>query len=165
MNSPKYGRRFRTKYQENTRTPTQKLLMFDLGNERYGLPIEQVQRVLKQFTPQGILESGRSLLREQNETITIVDVSLLFVTSRDDRQRDYLIVCSASQGQKLGIPIPDMPKILDVPLDNFTDIPAIYRQGQLSPGVEKLIHLADQSLIFYLNLDLLVNSLIRENFS
>ena len=159
MNSPKYSRRFRTKHQSLTRTPTEKLVVFQVGNEHFAIPIERVQRVLKEFTPHGTLGSGRSLVRHQNETITLIDVSALFLAGSASSDSNYLIVCALNRGERFGIPIAEMPAILDVPLDQLSEIPELYRQGKLAPAVEKLIHSADGKAIFYLNLDKLVNLL------
>ncbi len=138
------------------------------------VPIDRVVRVLKEFTPQGMLEGGRSLLRIHSETIAIVDLSMLFFSSPEPRDREYLIICTIAGGDslrdssasRLGIPTAEMPSILEVPLDQFNDIPELYRQGfsgtaraLANAALEKIIHAADGKIVFYLNLEQLVSQL------
>lgn len=90
MNSPKSSRWFRTKHQNLTRTPTEKLPVFQVGSSHYAIPIERVQRLLKEFTPHGTGSSDRSLVRHHNETIALIDVSALFLTGPESSDSNYL---------------------------------------------------------------------------
>lgn len=157
MDAFKYSRRFRTKHEELPRIPTEKFLVFNLGNERYAIPLLRVLRVAKEFIPQGVLVSGRSLVKAQNETIVIFDMARLFSSASHLSDCHFLIVCCLDDGGKLGFPIPDMPAILEVAHNQFSQVPELYRQGELSTAVERLIHVSE-SVIFYLNIDKLVAS-------
>ncbi|MEG5000993.1 chemotaxis protein CheW [Microcoleus sp. B4-D4] len=153
MTHANYNRRFRSQKQGAVRTPPRKLLSFELGNVNYAVPIEKVQRVVKDFNPYGFLDSGQSLVRHQEELITLINLSKIFPSSRTLTDFNYLIVCSLNKSDRLGIPIPDMPKILEVTEESFCEIPELYRQQQLPPVIEKLIRAPDGSEVFYLNLD------------
>ncbi|MCT7951778.1 chemotaxis protein CheW [Ancylothrix sp. C2] len=155
MNSFKYSRRFRTKHEELPRITTEKFLVFNAGNERYAIPLLRVLRVVKEFIPQGVLISGRSLVKEQNDTIVVFDVSTLLSNTCHFSDCNFLIVCSLNNSVPVGIPIPDMPAILEVSPEQFSEVPELYRQGQLSTVVDRLIHVSE-SVVFYLNLDKLV---------
>ncbi len=155
MTHTNYNRRFRSKKQGTVRTAPRKLVSFELGNVSYAVPIERVQRVVKDFNPYGFLESGQSLVRHQEELITLINLSKIFPNSGSIADCNYLIVCSFNQSDRLGIPIPDMPKILEIPEESFCEIPELYRQQQLPPVIEKLIRAPDGSEVFYLNLALL----------
>jgi Chemotaxis signal transduction protein len=154
MTHANYNRRFRSKKQGTVRTPARKLVSFELGNIYYAVPIERVQRIVKDFNPYGFLDSGNSLVRYQEELITLIDLSKIFPSSRSIAEYNYLIICTFNQSDRLGIPVPDMPKILEIPEENFCEIPEFYRQNQLPDAVEKLIRSPDGSEVFYLNLDL-----------
>jgi chemotaxis signal transduction protein len=154
MTHANYNRRFRSKKQGKVRTPPRKLVSFELGNVYYAVPIERVQRVVKDFNPYGFLDSGQSLVRHQEELIALINLSKIFPSSRSIADCNYLIVCTLNKSDRLGIPIPDMPKILEVSEEQFCEIPQLYRQDQLPPAVEKLIRAPDGSEVFYLNLDL-----------
>ncbi len=154
MTHANYNRRFRSKKTGTIRTPPRKLVSFELGNVHYAVPIERVQRVVKDFEPYGFLDSGQSLVRHQEELITLINLSKIFPSSRSIADCNYLIVCTFNEGDRLGIPIPDMPKILEIPEESFCEIPELYRQQQLPPVIEKLIRVPDGSEVFYLNLAL-----------
>ena len=151
------NRRFRTKRNFTTRIPVQKLVCFQLGNECYAISIERVHRVIDKFKPQGILESDRSLLEYDNEIITLIAPSQLFVSSRDESNRNFLIVCTLKEGVRFGIPVPELPTVLDVAEDKFGAIPELYQQGDLPAAIEKVIHAANGKIIFYLNLEKMGN--------
>lgn len=154
MTHANYNRRFRSNKQGAVRTPPRKLVSFELGNVNYAVPIEKVQRVVKDFNPYGFLDSGQSLVRHQEELITLINLSTIFPSSRSIADCNYLIVCSLNKSDRLGIPIPDMPKILEISEESFCEIPELYRKQQLPLVIEKLIRAPDGSEVFYLNLDL-----------
>ncbi|MEG4318121.1 MULTISPECIES: chemotaxis protein CheW [unclassified Microcoleus] len=154
MTHTNYNRRFRSKKQGAARTPPRKLVSFELGSVNYAVPIEKVQRVVKDFNPYGFLDSGQSLVRHQEELITLINLSKFFPSSRSIADCNYLIVCTLNKSDRLGIAIPDMPKILEIAEESFCEIPELYRQQQLPPLIEKLIRAPDGSEVFYLNLDL-----------
>jgi chemotaxis signal transduction protein len=155
MTHANYNRRFRNQKQGNVRSPARKFVSFDLGSVDYAVPIERVQRVIKDFNPYGFLDSGNSLVRHQEELISLINLSKIFPGSRSIADCNYLIVCTFNKCDRLGIPVPDMPKILESSEENFCEIPLLYRQNQLPAAVEKLIRAPDGAEVFYLNLDLL----------
>lgn len=157
MNAFKYSRRFRTKHDESPRIPTEKFLVFTLENKRYAIPLLRVLRVVKEFTPQGTLITGRSLAKEQNETIVIFDICSLLSTNVHPSDCHFLIICSVNNSGRVGIPIPDMPAILEISHNQFSEVPELYRQSGLSAAIERLIHVSE-SVIFYLDIDKLVAS-------
>lgn len=63
MTHANYNRRFRNQKQTNARSPARKLVSFDLGSVYYAVPIERVQRVVKDFNPYGFLVQFRSVIR------------------------------------------------------------------------------------------------------
>lgn len=154
MTHANYNRRFRSKKQGTVKTLARKLVSFELGNVYYAVPIERVQRVVKDFNPYGFLDSGQSLVRHQEELITLINLSKIFPSSRTIADCNYLIVCTLNKSERLGITVPDMPKILEITEENFCEIPELYRQNHLPATVEKLIRAPDGSEVFYLNLDL-----------
>lgn len=150
------GRRFRSQPQTQIRISSRKLVCFQLGSEHYAIPIEQVQRIVDEFTSQGILNNGISLAEFNNETITLIDLSTLFLSSADTRERSYLIICNFDKNTRFGIPIPEMPTILQVTEDKFEEVPDLYKQGKLSVAVERIIHTPEDRIVFYLNLARLI---------
>jgi chemotaxis signal transduction protein len=151
--------RFSSKNTQQKRTPTRKLITFRLGEDRAAIPIEKVLRVLDKFTPRAALKSGRSLVKEQEQIITLLDPSILLLSSQETRDCSYLIVCTLELKTKekaveyLGIPIPEVPKVLEVAEDKFGEVPEFYREGNLSPAVEQIINVSEDEVVFYLNLE------------
>ena len=154
MTHANYNRRFRNQKQSNLRSPAHKFVSFDLESVYYAVPIERVQRVIKDFNPYGFLDNGNSLVRHQEELISVINLSKIFPGSRSIADCNYLIICTFNKGESLGIPVPDMPKILETSEERFCEIPLLYRENNLSSAVEKLIRAPDGTEVFYLNLDL-----------
>ena len=154
MTHANYNRRFRSQKQGTVRITSKKFVSFELGNVYYAVPIERVERIVKNFNPYGILPGGNSLVRHQEELITLINLSKIFPSDGSRQDSNYLIVCILNKNNLLGIPIPDMPKILEISQENFCEIPELYRQQQLPPVIEKLIRAPDGSEVFYLNVDL-----------
>ncbi|MBD2742446.1 chemotaxis protein CheW [Coleofasciculus sp. FACHB-1120] len=146
------NRRFRAKPLISTRIAKRKLVSFQMGSEQYAIAIDRVQRVLKAFTPHTALTNGRRLMEYEQEAIALIDLSALFLKSHETDYH-YLIVCTLNQKEKLGIPVSEMPKILEVLEDKFDKIPAFYQHEALPAAIEKIIHAPDGNLVFYLNLD------------
>ena len=155
MTHANYNRRFRSKKQATVRIAPKKFVSFELGKIYYAVPIERVERIVKNFKAYGLLPNGNSLLRHQEELITIINLSTIFPSSPSLAECKYLIICILNKSDRLGIPLPDMPKILEITEESFCEIPELYRQQQLPPVIEKLIRAPDGSEVFYLNFDLL----------
>jgi len=155
MTHSNYNRRFRNQKQGNARKPSRKLVCFELAKVQYAIPIEKVQCVLKEFTSYGSLTTGQSLVRYHDELITLIDLSQLLLNNQISEENNYLIVCTLTQTEHLGIPISKMPKIIEFTEDSFGKIPELYRNGKLPQVVEKVILTTDGKEIFYLNLALI----------
>ena len=119
-----------------------------------------MQHVINEFTAHGVLQSDRSLVEYKNEIITLIDPSKLFISSQDDRKRQYLIICQLNSGQHIGIPIPEIPTVLEIAEDKFGDIPELYQQGNLSSAIQNIIQTSNDKIVFYLDLEELVNQLV-----
>ena len=154
MTHANYNRRFRSQKQGTVRITPKKFVSFELGNVYYAVPIERVERIVKDFNSYGILPNGNSLVRHQEELITLINLSKIFPSDGCRLDSNYLIVCTLNKNERLGLPIPDMPKILEICEESFCEIPELYRKQQLPAVIEKLIRAPDGSEVFYLNVDL-----------
>jgi len=158
------NRRFRQQRPSLTRILKRKLVTFQLGQEKYAIAIERVQRVLPEFTHHGVLASGQSLIAERGQTITIVDLATFFVSSQETRDRaelrHYLIICTLANREIFGIPVPEIPRVLEVLETEFSEVPALYRQGNYPAAIEKIICLPENQVMFYLNIDLLFPKMV-----
>ncbi len=156
MTHANYNRRFRSKKSATVKKPTHKFVCFQIGSVHYAIAIEQVQRILKEFTPFATLANGRSLVRYGEEVITLIALSQVFLSSASPTDYNYLIVCTLSQTEHLGFPVVEMPKVLEVTEDNFAEIPTAYRQQNIHHSVEKLIHIPSEKDVFCLNIKALI---------
>ncbi|HLP91554.1 MAG TPA: chemotaxis protein CheW [Nostocaceae cyanobacterium] len=146
-------RRFRKKSQIETHIPTHKLICFQLGREQYAISIFQVLYIIKTFTTQGILNSGHSLVSYNDEIITQINISGFFLDGDQEKEYNYLIVCTTKTGERIGIPVANIPTVLEVGEDRFSDLPTTHQQEIGTKGIEKLINTSDQVTLFYLNID------------
>jgi len=154
------NRRFRQQRPSLTRILKRKLVTFQLGQEKYAIAIERVQRVLHEFTPHGVLASGQSLIAEGGQTITIVDLATFFVSSEELHNRHYLMICTLANREIFGIPVPEIPKVVEVLETELSEVPALYRQGNYPAAIEKIICLPENQIVFYLNIDLLFPKMV-----
>lgn len=157
MSPTPYKRRFQ-KQTQNSSSPTEKLIAFQLGNEQYAIPVQRVHSVITHFTAHASLETGRSLVIHNQEMITLVDVTTLFPNQQDSSQQaiapcQYLIICLLQGGELLGISVPTVPSILEADLSKLETLPAMYRQGQLHSCVEQIIPSTGGSVVFYVNVE------------
>ena len=149
LSTPKPTRRFRSKKQQAERISTRKLVCFTWAKEQFAIAIEYTQYIVKEFTPYGSLENGYSLVRHNNETITLVDFSKIFSNRTINQQANYLIICTINR-QKIGIAVSHLPNILEVSETQFNEVPDIYQQKLRVQAIESLIQTSDGLPIFCL---------------
>lgn len=148
--APTYSRRFRSKKQKTHRVATRKLVCFEWGGKRFAIGIEHTQYILKDFTPYGTLENGFSLVRHDDEIITLIDLSHLFPDKPTIEPDNYLIVCNYNQ-QKVGLAVSRIPVILEATQNQFIDVPEIYQHCLHTQMIANLIQTPDGPPIFHLN--------------
>jgi chemotaxis signal transduction protein len=138
------------------RLAKRKLISFQLGDELYGLPIDRVKQILDEFDPHGDWGNGHELVRFQNQSLTFLRPDRLFPGATDLTTYSYLMICAIAQGQSIGIPLPQLPKVVEVTEDQFQPLPNLYRQAELPTAVIALIHLEGDREMFFLDPDQLV---------
>ncbi|MCW6038179.1 chemotaxis protein CheW [Spirulina subsalsa FACHB-351] len=147
-----FKRRFQAKKQQ-TPIPTQKVLVFSLGPEQYAIAIEQVLRIVTDFTPHGQLHNGHSLVKYQEDVITLLNLQENFPQIPPLTSTPYLMICYNPHSQTtpdyIGIPLTEMPKVLDIPLPQFAPLPPSYDTQQELKGIEQVIYPEQGGIIFY----------------
>jgi chemotaxis signal transduction protein len=133
----------------------QKLITFQIGSETYGLPIDRIKQIVDEFNPHGVLDNGHGLVRYQNQTLTLLYPARLFPAYSNSQSCDYLMIAIA-QGQMVGIPLPQLPRVMEVTEQQFQPVPDLYRQVGISPAIKALIHLEQGANLFVLDLEQLV---------
>ncbi|MBD2097195.1 chemotaxis protein CheW [Trichocoleus sp. FACHB-591] len=151
-----YHRRFQKQVPSQAPNLTEKLIALRFGSEQYAIPMRQVQSVLNNFTAYGALETGQSLVMHNQGIITLIDSATLFLSQQAIAPSQFLVICLLDNGELLGIPTSEMPTILEADLSKLATLPMGYRQGRLSPAIEKLIPVPDSSVVFYINVERLL---------
>lgn len=148
-------RRFSTNRRQ--RTPKEKLVVFTLNNESYGIPITQVVRVLPASNIYGQFNEGRGLIQQDGQTIPVLDLDLFLFKRTPVSTECYLLICQLDSSETFAIPTSSLPSVLDVAKDNICDVPEAYRRGPLGEAIEKVVNLPDEQVLLYLNLDHLLH--------
>ncbi|WP_159789312.1 chemotaxis protein CheW [Sodalinema gerasimenkoae] len=142
---------------QHQRIPKEKLVIFKLENDSYGVSITQVVRVLPVSKIYGEFNEGRGLIQYEGQTIPVLHLELLLLHKTPTLTDEYLLICQLNSAETFAIPTPSLPSVLDVPKDNFCDVPEIYRRGPLGIAIEKVVNLPDEQVLLYLNLDHLLH--------
>lgn len=111
-----------TKWAETIETPvpTIELIIFDIGEVSFGIPITKIDRIISNIH----LDRDHTL----TENVTILDLH--------DRLTDLailnptaIVIFTNERQQLIGIPINTVPTLLAVPLDLIRTIPSDFRLG------------------------------------
>ena len=103
-----------------TPVPTIELIIFDIGEVSFGIPITKIDRIISNIH----LDLDHTL----TENVTILDLH--------DRLTDLailnptaIVIFTNEQQQLIGIPINSVPTLFAVPLDLIRTIPSDFRLG------------------------------------
>ena len=103
-----------------TPVPTIELIIFDIGEVSFGIPITKIDRIISNIH----LDRDHTL----TENVTILDLH--------DRLTDLailnptaIVIFTNERQQLIGIPINTVPTLLAVPLDLIRTIPSDFRLG------------------------------------
>lgn len=116
---------------------TQSIVVFQLGQQCFGLPIAAVRRVIPlEQVYRDAQQQGLSLARHLNQDVVVLDVKLcLFGQSAMSAGRagaaqggEYLLLLDASAEEQMGLPIESAPQILRLPESALSPLPETYRR-------------------------------------
>jgi chemotaxis signal transduction protein len=170
--SPLRSRRLAAQHIEATR----RLITFNLGEEIFALPLDQVHKVTTINRLYGDPNhTGISLTTYQGRELVVIDVGYQVfgklpqvvlpsqkkssVTVETQHNLDlvrYLLILQPEPGQLVGLPIDSPPSIQSIQLSAFQPLPDIYRQHSNIHCVSTMsVDLPDRPSIFLLDVDLL----------
>lgn len=121
-------------------TPFLKLVVFTIGGLNLALRIESVYKVVN-HTPVyssglnhvGITHLGDSLRDSSaSQEVTVVDLHWRFFKSSqasDLNVGGYLVIVKTATGELYGIPVPETPVLIEVPLSTIRAVPESYRRA------------------------------------
>lgn len=142
---------------KHQRIPKEKLVVFKLENDSCGISITQVLRVLPVSKIYGEFNEGRGLIQHEGQTIPVLHLGILLLKKAPTSIDKYLLICQLNSAETFAMTAPSLPSVLDVPKDNFCDVPEVYRHGPLGMAIEKVVNLPDDQVLLYLNLDHLLH--------
>jgi chemotaxis signal transduction protein len=134
-------------------TSRHKLLVFQLGNEHYGLPLLCVQGIFNRSKHQCDPENGHCCMQFQGSPLTLLDSARLLSGDHDVKSCNYLIVCAIASGSAIGIPSPELPYVWEVADSQLLPIPQSYRQAGFPPAITALIYIAGDRELYVLDLE------------
>jgi chemotaxis signal transduction protein len=137
---------------EATRQVRQKLIAFTLGKESYAFPLHHVQRILDEFQAHGDTGKGVSLTRVDGETLTIWDLQCLFTQAVRKLAPKFLMICQAQGDQSIGIPLEQLPSVIEVTQSQMQPLPTLYQSLDLPKAVTGVVCLAQDRELFFLDL-------------
>ncbi len=109
---------------------TLRLLAFPVGNLTLGFPLAAVQKIIPQaFTSaSGLSYTGVAHLEDQE--LTVLDLhQAIFRREGELPAQGYLIVVRGLGGEFFGVPVPELPTLLDCPREQVRQIPPSYRRS------------------------------------
>ncbi|MEO1401546.1 MAG: chemotaxis protein CheW [Cyanobacteria bacterium J06635_1] len=149
---------------------TQQLIVFQICQDWFALPIQAVARVVSLGDTYGDPhEIGASVTVHQGQEMTVLDVSrhvfgepshqpryqLPPSTDEADTLSGYLIVAKTLHNTLVGLPVKAQPTVRRVPLSAFNPLPLDYVAKVNIQCVSSLVIEPDQQPLFLLNTELL----------
>jgi chemotaxis signal transduction protein len=138
--------------------PSQRLIVFRLGDEMFALPLDLVHRAIAMDKvygdPQG---SGVSLTIYQGREIAVIDVGRQIFSGEPSilelEQSDrYMILLHTTEGRLVGLPIDSAPSIQTIRESTLHPLPEMYAdRGKIRCVSSLVIERADSPPIFLLD--------------
>lgn len=135
------------------------LVVFSLGEEEYGVPVGQVQEIIRMAAITQVPKAPpfvEGVINLRGRVIPVVDLKRLFSlgqNSHDDRSR--IIVVEVGD-QTVGLTVDDVSEVLRLPVGTIDPPPAVAGgDGSFLTGVGKL----EQRLLMLLDLEKLMPNL------
>jgi purine-binding chemotaxis protein CheW len=133
----------------------EQVVLFDLGDQRYALPIGQVQEIQQLVEPTSVPDTRSALLGMVNLRGTVVPAldlrGLLGLEMRGYDLQTPMIICRV--GERLAaIVVDEVEDVIDVPLESMQSPSKIYDLADKMVGVCQL----ESGLVFVLDVERLL---------
>lgn len=135
-------------------TPMIRVVAFSLGGYDFAMPVTAILQVVPSpALPQGD-SSGLGMAMWEDRPLLLLDLGAAFETSAiASGESAYMLLTRSAAGDRCGILLPDLPKLLDLPRDRIQSLPDAYRKGALgiarfvatwrSPTGDRTVYLLD----------------------
>ncbi|MBD2100631.1 chemotaxis protein CheW [Leptolyngbya sp. FACHB-261] len=132
--------------------PMLKVTAFSIGNLNLALPIVSIYKVLNhtQVHGSGLNSVGIAYIEERE--LTVVDLHRRLLGTGAPTQARYLIVIQNQIQELYGIPVLEIPVLMEVPLSRIRVLPESYRRADTLSIASHvaLIHQMDAALTLFL---------------
>ena len=137
-------------------------VVFQVGSEAYGLPISQVQEVIRSgnITQMPRMPaSQRGIIRLRDSVIPVVSLRLHFGLSDEDNEERRIVIVDGDGGQ-LGLEVDGVHEVLEIGSDQVEQLHSAVssRQRAFIQGVAKM----DEQLIILLDINQLFSGEDKE---
>jgi chemotaxis signal transduction protein len=141
--------------------PLQKLIVFQIRQETFALPIQFAQKVVPLGLVYGVTPNGVGLTRYGDREIPAIDLEPRVFAAGSEMAGEispgesrHLLVVEDAQGELLGIVLEAPPMLRRVPKSAFAPVPAVYlAEGQIRCISAIIAAGENEPPIFLLNLD------------
>lgn len=137
---------------------SERYLTFKLGEQLFGLPIEDVVQIIgiQKITPIPDLPAYmKGIIHLRGDMIPVIDVSQKFNRSEITYQERTCIIVVSVEGILFGLIVEEVDEVADIPLGNVSIPPKIASDNQYLVGIgmlqNKLILLLNTSQLFHEN--------------
>lgn len=115
-----------------TNVPLVKVIVFAVGQLNLALRVETIYKVLKQTQVHSSGLHSVGIAHVGDREVMVLDLQRqLFRTSSLDANATsrYLVIASKATGELYGIPVEQVPTLLEIPLSTVRSLPDAYRQS------------------------------------
>ncbi len=109
-----------------------KLIVFPVGELRLAVPMDNISRVINRpkVYSSGLNAVGVTTVGDRELTIVDLHQQLFGTPGAFNPERPgYLVLTPSPTGELMGIPTPETPRLLDIPLEQIRELPESYRQA------------------------------------
>lgn len=132
-----------------TETEHEKYLVFQIGNESYGVPLLQVQEI-RTYTPAtrvpGAPPYVLGVINLRGNIIAVLDARQRFGLPPADEDAATVIVVAQVEGKTFGLRVDSVSDVMDVPLQEVQPPPPIGSE-EAQRFLSGLVHLNERVLI------------------
>lgn len=111
---------------------TEKYLVFQIGNESYGMPLLQVQEI-RSFTPVTRMPNTPSyvlgVMNLRGNIIAVLDARTRFEIEPLPEEEGTVVIVAQVEGKTFGLRVDSVSDVVDVPLNQVQPPPPIASEG------------------------------------
>jgi purine-binding chemotaxis protein CheW len=146
---------------KTTTAPSLKVITFQIGNLNLAIAITAIYKILKQTPIEGSGINSVGVAHLSDRELTVIDLQRqLFQDSaiKNQGQDNHLIVIKTASEDFYGIPVENVPILMDIPLSTLRVLPESYRRAD-TLGIASHVAILPQeqgtSTVFLLDINLL----------